>query len=205
MPTVPALWNIIKFTHFLKVHQIASNLQNILGSAPETCMWKLSPFREIKNFREKCWECRHFEILWILHIFSKLNKFYKTCRIYRDKHLKPACEIRSIQRSKTFSWKNADSAGTLKYYEIYTSSKSSPNVIKLAEWIGSASETCMWNLSAFSEVKIFRKKKCWQCLHFEYYEMSTSSQNSRNSIKLAEYIGLSIWNLPVKVEPIQRS
>ena len=83
MLTVPALWNIMKFQHFFKVHQISSNLQNLLESSSETCMWNLSPFREV-------------------------NLFHK---------------------------KNADSAGPLKYHEISTFFQSSPNFIKLAEHI----------------------------------------------------------------------
>ena len=53
MPTVPALWNIMKFQHFFKVHQISSNLQNIFESSSETCMWNLSHFREVDLFHRK--------------------------------------------------------------------------------------------------------------------------------------------------------
>ena len=58
MPTVPALYNIMKFQHFFKVHQISSNLQNILESSSETCMWNLSLFREVNFLTEKCRQCR---------------------------------------------------------------------------------------------------------------------------------------------------
>ena len=44
MLTLPALKNIMKFQHFFKVHQISSNLQNILESSSETCMWNMSLF-----------------------------------------------------------------------------------------------------------------------------------------------------------------
>ena len=53
MSRVTALYNIMKFQHFFKVHQISSNLQNILESSSETCMWNLSPFREVKFFLQK--------------------------------------------------------------------------------------------------------------------------------------------------------
>ena len=53
MSRVTALYNIMKFQHFFKVHQISSNLQNILESSSETCMWNLSPFREVKFFSQK--------------------------------------------------------------------------------------------------------------------------------------------------------
>ena len=50
MLTAPSIQNIVKFLHLLKVHQISSNLQNLLKSASETCMWNLSPFKEVKIF-----------------------------------------------------------------------------------------------------------------------------------------------------------
>ena len=53
MLTVPALWNIMKFQHFFKVHQLSSNLQNILESSSETCMWNLSLFIEVNFFHRK--------------------------------------------------------------------------------------------------------------------------------------------------------
>ena len=93
MLTVPALWNIMKFQHFFKVHQLSSNLQNILESSSETCMWNLSLFREVNFFIEKCLHCRPFKISWNFNIFSKFTKFHQTCRIYWNHHQKHACEV----------------------------------------------------------------------------------------------------------------
>ena len=53
MHTLPALQNIMKFQHFFKVHQISSNLQNLLESSSETCMRSLNPFREVYLFHRK--------------------------------------------------------------------------------------------------------------------------------------------------------
>ena len=45
--------NMIKFQHFFKSHQISSNLQNLFESSSETCMWNMSPFREVDLFHRK--------------------------------------------------------------------------------------------------------------------------------------------------------
>ena len=93
MLTVPALWNIMKFQHFFKNHQISSNLQNLLESSSETCTWNLSPFREVELFQRKMPTVPALEISWNFNIFSKFTKFHQTCRIYWNHHQKHACEI----------------------------------------------------------------------------------------------------------------
>ena len=93
MLTVPALWNIMKFQHFFKVHQISSNLQNLLESSSETCMWNLSPFREVISLHRKMLTVPALEISWNFNIFSKFTKFHQTCRTYLNHHQKHACEI----------------------------------------------------------------------------------------------------------------
>ena len=93
MPTVPALYNIMKFQHFFKIHQISSNLQNILLSSSETCMWNLSLFREVKFFHSKMLTVPALEISWNFNIFSKFTKFHQTYKIHWNHHQKHACEI----------------------------------------------------------------------------------------------------------------
>ena len=102
MPTVPALWNIMKFQHFFKVHQISSNLQYILESSSETCMWNLSLFREVKFFHRKMPTVPALEISWNFNIFSKFTKFHQTCRIYLNHHQKHAYEIRAHSEELTY-------------------------------------------------------------------------------------------------------
>ena len=114
MLTVLALWYIMKFPQLLKIHEIPSSMQNILGSASETCLWKLSLFREVKILQKKCGHWGQIEILWNFHSFSKFTKYNETCRIYWDQHLKPACEIEHIQRSYNFSWRMP----TVRHFEI---------------------------------------------------------------------------------------
>ena len=96
----------MKIPNLFNVHQISSNLQNLLESSSETCMWNLSPFgvhsEKLKflkpfqcspNFHEKMPTVPAIEILWNFHIFSKFTKFHQTDRIYWNHHLKHACEI----------------------------------------------------------------------------------------------------------------
>ena len=74
MPTVPALWNIMKFQHFFKVHQISSNLQNLLESSSETYMWNLSPFREVIFFHRKMPTVPALEISWKFQHLSNVHE-----------------------------------------------------------------------------------------------------------------------------------
>ena len=85
--------NIMKFQHFFKIHQISSNLQNILESSSETCMWNLSPFREVNLFHRKMSTVPALEISWNFNIFSKFTKFHQTCKIQWNHHQKHAYEI----------------------------------------------------------------------------------------------------------------
>ena len=136
MLTLSALeisWN---FTIFFKIHLISSNLQNILESSSETCKWNSSPFREVKFFHRKMPTVPALEILLNFNIFSKFTKFHQTCRIYWNHHQKHACEIWAYSEKLIFSYKNAYTAGPSKYHEISTFFQSSPNFIKLAEFIG---------------------------------------------------------------------
>ena len=106
MLTVLALWNIMKFQHLFKIHLISTNLQNILESSSETCMWNLSLFREVKFFSKKMLTLTALEISWNFTIFFKIHLI-------------------------------------------------SSNLQNILE---SSSETCKWNSSPFREVKFFHRK-----------------------------------------------
>ena len=99
MLTVPALWNIMKFQHFFKVHQISSNLQNLLKSSSETCMWNLNPFREVISLHRKMLTVQALEISWNFNIFQSSQNFIKLAEhiwiIIRNMHVK----FEPIQRS----------------------------------------------------------------------------------------------------------
>ena len=54
MPTTRDHKNRMKFRHFLNVLQNSWNLQKLLESPPETCMWNLRQFGELQFLTEKC-------------------------------------------------------------------------------------------------------------------------------------------------------
>ena len=93
MPTAPDLQNRMKFWHFLNVLQNSRNLQKLLESPPETCMWNLRQFGEVTIFDGKCRQRRTFKTGWNFDIFSMFSKIHETYRIYWNHHQKHACEI----------------------------------------------------------------------------------------------------------------
>ena len=157
----------MKFQHFFKVHQISSNLQNILESSSETCMWNLSPFREVNLFHRKMPTVPALEISWNFNIFSKFTKFHQTCRTYLNHHQKHACEI----------WANSEKL----IYFIEKCRQCRPFEISCNFNIFSKftkfHQTCRtyWNhhqkhaceIWAHSEKLTYFIEKCWQCRPFE--------------------------------------
>ena len=135
MLTLPALQNM-KFQHFFKVHQISSNLQNILESSSETCMWNLSPFREVNLFHRKMPTVPALEISWNFNIFSKLTSFHQTCRIYWNHHQKHVCEIWAHSEKLTYFKEKCRLCRPFEISWNFNIFQSSPNFIKLAEHIG---------------------------------------------------------------------
>ena len=204
MLTVPALWNIMKFQHFFKVHQISSNLQNSFESSSETCMWNLSPFREVIFFHKKMLTVQALEISWNFNIFSKFTKFHQTCRTYLNHHQKHACEIWANSEKLTYfteKWRQC------RPFEISWNFNIFSKFIKFHQ-------TCRTYLNHHQKhaceiwensEKTYFIEKCWQCGPLKYHEISTFFQSSPNFIKLAEHIGIIIRNMHVKFEPIQKS
>ena len=144
MPTVPALYNIMKFQHFFKVHQISLNLQNILKSSSETCMWNLSLFREVKFFHRK------MPTVPALYNIMKFQHFFKVHQISSNLQniLESSSETcmwnLSLFRKVKFFHRKMLTVPALEISWNFNIFQSSPNYIKLAEHIASSSETCMW-------------------------------------------------------------
>ena len=143
---------IMKFPHLFKVHQISSNLQNLLETSSETCMWNLSPFGEVKIFHEKMPTVPAIENYEISTSFQSSQNFIKLTEfigiIIWNMHVR----FNTIRKSLNFSWKNADSAGyrkIMKFPHLFKVHQISSNLQNLLEL---SSETCMWNLSQFREV-----------------------------------------------------
>ena len=102
MPTAPNLQNRMKFWLFLNVLQNSWNLQNLLKSPPETCMWNLRHFGEVTIFDRKCLQRRTFRTGWNFDFFSMFSKIHETYRIYWNHHQKHACEIWGISEKLQF-------------------------------------------------------------------------------------------------------
>ena len=102
MPTAPNLQNRMKFWLFLNVLQNSWNLQNLLKSPPETCMWNLRHFGEVTIFDRKCLQRRTFRTGWNFDFFSMFSKIHETYRIYWNHHQKHACEIWGILEKLQF-------------------------------------------------------------------------------------------------------
>ena len=74
--------NIMKISTFIQCSQNFIKMQNLLESSSETCMWNLSPFREVIFLHRKMLTVQALEISWNFNIFSKFIKFHQTCSIY---------------------------------------------------------------------------------------------------------------------------
>ena len=93
MPTAPDLKNRMEFRHSLNFLQNSWNLQNLLESPPETCMWNLRQFGEVTIFDGKmptAPDLQNRMKFWLFSMFSKIHEIY---RIYWNHHKKHACEI----------------------------------------------------------------------------------------------------------------
>ena len=195
MLTVPALWNIMKFQHFFKVHQISSNLQNLLESSSETCMWNLSLFREVKFFHRKRLTVTALEI-WNFTIFFKIHLI--------SSNMQNILESIIIREVKFYQRKMP----TVPALEILSNFKFFSKITKFHQtcrtyWNHHQKHAC--EISANSEKLTYFIEKSPQCRPYKYHEISTFFQSSPNFIKLAEHIGIIIRNMHVKFGPIQRS
>ena len=147
------LWKFHTFSKFSKFHQTYRIYWNHhLKHACE--IWVHS--EKLKFFMKKWRQCRlYYEISTSFQSspnFIKLTEF--TGIIIWNMHVK----FESIPRSWNFSWKNADRAGyrnIMKFRNLFKVHQISSNWQNLLE---SSSETCMWNLSPFGDVKIFHEK-----------------------------------------------
>ena len=184
MPTAPDLKNRMKFRHFLNVLQNSWNLQNILESPPETCMWNLKQFGEVPIFdgkmptapdlqnRMKFW---HFlnvlQNSWILQ--KLLESPPETCMW----NLRQFWEVIILME-------NADSAGPKKQDEILTFSQCSPKFMTLSEFIGITTRNKHVKFEA-----VRRSYNFWQ-------KMSTA-QDLRNGMIFWHFLNFpqNSWNL----------
>ena len=136
MPTAPDLQNRMKFWHFLNVLKNSWNLQNLLESPPETCMWNLRRFGEVTIFDGKMPTA--LDLQNRMKFWDFLNVLQNSWNLQKLLESPPkTCMWNwAVWRSYNFCRKNAYSAGPSKLDEILTFSQCSPKFMKLTEFIG---------------------------------------------------------------------
>ena len=177
--------NIMNFQHFFKVHQISSNLQNLLESSSETCMWNFSPFREVYLFLRKMPTVPALEISWNFNIFSKFTKFHQTCRIFFESSSETC--MWNLSQFREVDWFHRKMP-TVPALEISWNFNIFSKFIKFHQtcrtyWNHHQKHACeIW---AHCEKLTYFIEKCWQCRPLKYHEILTFFQCSPNLIKLA--------------------
>ena len=200
MPTAPDLRKRMKFWHFLKVLQNSWNLQNLLESLPETCIWNLKQFGEVSIFDRK---------MLTASSLSKRIKFWHFLKVLQNsrnlQNLLESLPGSCIWNLKQFGevsifYRKMPTAPTLRkrmkfwhFLKVLQNSWNSQNLLE------SPPETCMWNLKQFGEVSIFdRKMPTAPDLRkrMKFWHFFKVLQNSRNLKNLLESLpGKCIWNL----------
>ena len=212
MPTAPDLQNRMKFWHFLNVLKYSWNLQNLLESPPETCMWNLRQFGEVTIFDGKMptadlqnrtsmfktwmkcmWNLRHF--LNVLQNSSQCSPKFTT----RNMHVK----FEAVWRCYNFWGKNADSTGPSKQDEILTFAQCSPKFIN-TEFIGITTRNMHVKFEAVRRSYNFWRKNAYSAGPSKQDEILTFSQCSPKFMKLTEVIGITTRNMLVKFEAVWR-
>ena len=138
-------------------------MQNLFESSSETCVWNLSPFREVNLFHRKMSTVPALWISWNFNIFSRFTKFHQTCRTYLNHHQKHACEIWAHSEKLTYF---IEKCRQCRPFEISWNFNIFSNFIKFHKtcrtyWNHHQKHACeIW---AFSEKLIFFTEKYRQC------------------------------------------
>ena len=206
MPTALDLRKRMKLWYFLKVLQNSWNLQNLLESLPETCMWNLRLFGEVTIFDSKMPQRRTLEKRWNYDIFSKFSKIHETYRIYWNHLQEHASEIWGSLEKLQFLTEKCRQHRTLeKRMKLWHFLKVLQNSWNLQNLLESPPRTCIWNLRQFGEVTIFDRKMPTAPDLRKKDEIMTFSQSSPKFMKLTEFIGITSKNMHLKFEAVWRS
>ena len=159
MPTAPDLIKRMKLWHFLKVLQNSWNLQNLLDSLPETCMWNLRLFGEVTIFDSKmptAPDLRKKMKLW--HFLKVLQNSWNLQNLLDS--LPETCmwNLRLFGEVTIFDSKMPTAPDLRKKMKLWHFLKVLQNSWNLQNLLESPPETCMWNLRQFGEVTIFDRK-----------------------------------------------
>ena len=185
MPTAPDLRNRMKFWHFLKVLQNSWNLQNLLESPPETCMWNLRQFGEVTIFDRKmptAPDLRNRMKFW--HFLKVLQNSWNLQNLLQSPPGSCMWNLRQFEEVTIFDRKMPtapDLRNRMKFWHFLKVLQNSWNLQNLLQ---SPPGTCMWNFRQFGEVTIFDRKM-------------PTAPNLRNRMKFWHFLkGLqNSWNL----------
>ena len=205
MPTAPNLPNMMKFRHFLNVLQNSWNLQNLLESPPEKCMWNLRQFGEVTIFDGKMPTAPTFKTWWNFDIFSMFSKIHETYRIYWNHHQKHACEIWGSLEKLKFLTEKCLQRQPSKHDEILTFSQCSPKFMKLTEVIGITTRNMHVKFEAVRRSYNFWRKNAYSAGPSKQDEILTFSPSSPKFMKFTEFIEITTRNMHVKFEAVRRS
>ena len=206
MPTAPDLQNKMKFWHFLNVLQNSWNLQKLLESPPETCMWNLRQFGEVTIFDGKmptAPDLQNRMKFW--HFLNVLQNTWNLQNLLKSPPETCMWNLRQFGELTIFDRKMPtvpDLQNRMKFWHFLNVLQNSWHLQNLLK---SSPETCMWNLRQFGEVTIFWQKNAYSANPSKQDEILRFSQCSPKFIKLTEFIGITTRNMHVKFEAVRRS
>ena len=184
MPTAPDLRKRMKFWHFLKGLQNSWNLQNLLESPPETCMWNLKQFGEVSILDKKMLtapDLRKRMKFW--HFLKVLRNSWNLQNLLESPpgtcmwNLKQFGEVSIFDRKMLTA---PDLRKRMKFWHFLKVLQNSRNLQNLLE---SLPGKCIWNLKQFGEVSIFDRK------------MPTAPDLRKNEILTFLKVLRNSWNL----------
>ena len=206
MPTAPDLQNKMKFWHFLNVLQNSWNLQKLLESPPETCMWNLRQFGEVTIFNGKmptAPDLQNRMKFW--HFLNVLQNIWNLQNLLKSPPETCMWNLRQFGELTIFDRKMPtvpDLQNRMKFWHFLNVLQNSWHLQNLLK---SPPETCMWNLRQFGEVTIFWQKNAYSANPSKQDEILRFSQCSPKFMKLTELNGITTRNMHVKFEAVRRS
>ena len=206
MPTAPDLQNKMKFWHFLNVLQNSWNLQKLLESPPETCMWNLRQFGEVTIFDGKmptAPDLQNRMKFW--HFLNVLQNTWNLQNLLKSPPETCMWNLRQFGELTIFDRKMPtvpDLQNRMKFWHFLNVLQNSWHLQNLLK---SPPETCMWNLRQFGEVTIFWQKNAYSAGPSKQDEILRFSQCSPKFMKFTELNGITTRNMHVKFEAVRRS
>ena len=158
MPTAPDLRERMNFWHFLKGLQNSGNLQNLLESLPETCIWNLKQLGEVSIFDRKMLTADLRKRMKFWHFLKVLQNSWNLQNLLES--LPETCmwNLKQFGEVSIFDRKMPTAPYLRKRMNFWHFLKVLRNSWNLQNLLESPPGTCMWNLEQFGEVSIFDRK-----------------------------------------------